>query len=120
MYRAITEMTVSPSLTDRIAACLATLSTPNPRAVAVDKAYAFASSEGWAAAWQSAVDSYNVNQNPDTGARTDVISDEMISSACEAVMGVERYASPDGGTTTKRPADEPIPVEDGGPSFEEV
>lgn len=117
MYRAMTEMTVSPSLIDRIAACLATFNVPNPRQVAVDNAYRFASTEGWADAWQSAVDGYNINQNPDTGARTDVISDEMIRTGVGLLYGPTERTDEEGRVTTKA-ADPTLAPEEGGPRFE--
>jgi len=41
----------------------------------------------WADAWDYATDQYNVNQNPDTGKRTDVINDGMILAAVQDVRG---------------------------------
>lgn len=76
--RAIVEMSSSPSLMDRVAAAMATLGIHNPREVLISRQQAIAATPGWAGVWQMAVDNYDINQNPDFGARTDVITDEMI------------------------------------------
>lgn len=117
MYRAITEMSTSPSLLDRIAACLATRGAANPRDVATSNAWRFAATPGWGETWQGAVDAYNINQNPDTGARNDVITDAMIEEAVGAVYGPQERTGEDGNPTT-RAADPTLPPEKGGPSFE--
>lgn len=84
-YRAMVELSTSPSLLDRIAACLATFHTPTPRSVAQENIWRLGSTPGWAEAWQFAVDNYNINQNPDLGARNDVITDDMIRDGCAAI-----------------------------------
>lgn len=43
-------------------------------------------STDWADKWQYAKDTYNVNLNPDTGARTDVISDADILAAVQPLV----------------------------------
>lgn len=115
-YHAITEMTVSPSLTSRIAACLATRNISNPRDVAVVRVFDFAAQPGWGSVWAAAVQGYHVNQNPDTGARTDVITDEMIETAVDVLCAPKTYTLADGKTTTKVP-DPTLSPEDGGPEF---
>lgn len=87
-YRSMVEMATSPSLLDRVAACLATFQTPVPRAVAQDNIWRLVANDDWGDAWQYAVDSYNINLNPDTGARSDVVTDEMIRAACATIHEV--------------------------------
>lgn len=84
-YRAVVEMAASPSLMDRVGAALATLGEAQPREAVVSRQWAIAATPGWAEAWQFAIDNYNINQNPDTGARNDVITDEMILDALTAM-----------------------------------
>ena len=111
-YRATAEMSVSPSLTDRIAACLAaTREINNPREVAMQYAYRFAAQDGWADAWITAHTSYTSDYNPDYGARGDVISDEMIEAAVDAIFPQ--------GEAGKAP-DPTLPENEGGPGVEVV
>lgn len=129
MYQAISEMTTSPSLTNRIAACFATLKVPDPRTLAAASTYKFAAMPGWAAAWQAAIDTYTVNQNPDTGLRTDVITDAMILAAADVIWRADPSSpyptdpsspyptSPRGGARTVAP-DPTLPPDQGGPEFE--
>lgn len=116
-YRAINEMSVSPSLLDRITACCATKGIPNPRDVAYTNAYLWAATEGWADAWAYAVDNYSMNFNPDTGVRDDVISDAMIEAAVDAFYQPQTIVGADGQPTT-RAADPTLSPEEGGPTFE--
>lgn len=82
-YSAVAAMAASISLRDRIAACAAQENKPDPVLWASQHMWAIVASPGWDDAWQSAIDGYNVNQNPDTGVRTDVISDQMILTAVQ-------------------------------------
>lgn len=45
-----------------------------------------AATPGWADKWAYAEDTYNVNLNPDTGARNDVISDADIVAAVQPLV----------------------------------
>lgn len=83
-YSAVASMAASISLRDRVAACAAQEGKPDPVIWAQQHMWAIAASATWDDTWQYAVDTYNVNQNPDTGARTDVISDAMILAAVQA------------------------------------
>lgn len=84
-YNAVVEMAQSASLRNRVAACAAAEGVTNPEQWAASKMWALASSPGWAEDWAYAQDTYTVNQNPDTGARTDVIGDAQILAAVQAL-----------------------------------
>ena len=85
-YSAVAAMAGSLSLRDRVAACAAQEGKSNPVIWAQEHMWAIAASPSWDETWQYAVDTYNVNQNPDTGSRTDVISDAMILTAVQGTV----------------------------------
>lgn len=116
MLHAVARMSTSNSLLDRIAAAIAQSTTaPNPRAVAVDNAWRICGYEGWADAWSEAESTQTVNDNPDTGARTNVITDEMIETAVGDVLA-GLLVQESTGTTRVEP--DVVPPEQGGPVFE--
>lgn len=85
-YAAIVEMSNSASLSARVAACAAEQGNSQARqwaganliSVVADPAF------GWPAAWDFAKGTATINNNPDIGARDDVISDVMILAAVQA------------------------------------
>jgi hypothetical protein len=87
-YSSIVEMTNSPVLLRRVAACAADEGlVGNPEAWAQQNIWAVVSSDaGWVAAWDSARASSSDNYNPDTGARDDVITDAMILSVVQPLV----------------------------------
>lgn len=91
-YNAISDLTGSASLVDRIAACYATQPEANqdPHAWALARRWKFAAQPDWASAWQYAVDTTTSDTNPDIGAREGVISDVMILAAVQAVIAAEQ------------------------------
>jgi hypothetical protein len=84
-YNSIVEIAQSESLRGRITAAAAAEGIDYPEQWASTAMWKLAASPGWADKWDSANDSYTVNANPDTGARTDVISDGDILSAVQAL-----------------------------------
>lgn len=88
-YNAIILIAGSPSLTTRVAAAAASEGALDPVRWAQDHIWALAAEPGWADAWLSAIAAYNVNVNPDTGQRDDVITDAMILGAVQAIMAEE-------------------------------
>lgn len=84
-YSSVVEMAQSNSLRMRIVACVAQEGIDNPEQWTSSNMWKIASQPGWAADWDYAKGTYNVNSNPDTGARTDVIDDAQILSAVQAV-----------------------------------
>lgn len=86
-YGTIVEVANSSSLQYRIAACAADEGlASDPVTWAYENRWKFASQPEWADAWQFAVDTGNVNVNPDTGARVDVINDQMILAAVQSML----------------------------------
>jgi hypothetical protein len=83
-YSSIVEMVNSTSLRGRIMACVAERGIDNPEAWTASNLWKICSEIG-ASDWDYATDTYNINQNPDTGARVDVVSDAKILTAVEAV-----------------------------------
>lgn len=85
-YTTVLAMSGSQSLMGRIAVCIAenldlSATTYTPISWATSNILKLSTSDGWAGAWESAESAKNVNMNPDTGARNDVITDAMILSA---------------------------------------
>ena len=85
-YSSIVEMANSASLVGRITAAVAKEGIDNPEAWTRSNVWQLCSSPGWDAQWQYAVETYQVNANPDYGARTDVISDADILAAVQAAQ----------------------------------
>ena len=90
-YQAIIEMSQSGTLLGRVAAAaaaegLAQRTGEHPLQWAQQNIWRVAAAEGWAEAWGTAEASKTINQNPDTGARTDVITDDMIREAVIASL----------------------------------
>lgn len=81
----IAEMASSKSLLTRVAACAAQEGVPGPLAWANGNMWEIVSAPSWGDKWAYASDSWQVNANPDFGARTDVISDSDILAAVQAV-----------------------------------
>lgn len=86
-YYAVSQMVASQSLRDRITSAVAQEGEPNPFTWVVEHVYQVVSHADWIEKWDYAQDTYNINMNPDTGARDDVISDEMILASVQAVRG---------------------------------
>ena len=86
-YRSVVEMAQSQSLRERITAAVAAEGISNPEAWTASNMWAIVSAPGWGDQWAYASDTYQVNANPDYGARTDVISDQDILSAVQAAQG---------------------------------
>jgi hypothetical protein len=84
-YQTVTEIVNSSSLMSRIAACAASEGIPDPQTWVAMRKWEFASQPGWDDDWSYAEDTATVNQNPDTGARDDVINDGKILTAVQAL-----------------------------------
>lgn len=85
-YQSIVDMAQSNSLLNRVAAAAAAERISNPQAWAFNLAWEIVSYDyTWADDWSYARDTATPNQNPDTGARTDVIGDPKILSVVQAL-----------------------------------
>lgn len=84
-YSTIIEMFNSASLRERIIACAAQEGATDPNTWAQINIWKIIKNQTWVDDWKYAKDTYNVNQNPDIGARIDVISDGDILSAVQFV-----------------------------------
>lgn len=80
-YMDIVEMAGNQSFIARVAACAAAEGISNPQAWAVENIWKVAGFPGFDGAWRAAEANKTINQNPDTGARTDVISDAMLQAS---------------------------------------
>jgi hypothetical protein len=85
-YSSIVEMATSSSLRGRLTAAVAGEGIDNPEQWTATNVWKLVASPGWADAWQFATDNYQVNANPDFGARIDVISDNDVLAAVQAVQ----------------------------------
>jgi hypothetical protein len=83
-YSSIEEMAGSESLRGRITAAAAVEGVDNPTQWIYSAIWSIAASPNWATQWDYAKGTYQVNANPDLGARTDVISDADILAAVQA------------------------------------
>lgn len=84
-YQSMVEMAGSQSLLSRIVAAAADEGQPNPLQWAQERIWKFASTDGWADAWDYAKATYTDDSNPDTGRRPSVITDQSILSAVQAM-----------------------------------
>lgn len=89
-YTSIVSMTNSPGLIQRIAACAASERgfTQDARSWAAQNIMRVCAHNAaeWTATWDYAVATMTVNDNPDIGARNDVIGDHMILSVVQALL----------------------------------
>lgn len=86
-YTSVVLMAASGSLKQRITAAAAEHATPAPQQWAEQNIWTVVSIEPtWATNWDYSVETSTVNDNPDTGARNDVISDQMIKDAVFSVL----------------------------------
>lgn len=88
-YQSIVAMTSSSSLEGRIAACAADEGLPtDPLQWARQQMWDVVSADaGWVQAWDYARAADNAADfNPDTGARSDVIDDEMILAVVQPMV----------------------------------
>lgn len=83
-YSSIVEMAGSESLRSRVTAAAAAEGVDNPTQWIHSAMWPLAASPGWADQWDYAKATYQVNANPDFGARNDVISDADILAAVQA------------------------------------
>lgn len=81
----IAEMAASRSLLTRVAACAAQEGVSGPLAWANGNMWEIVSAPSWGDKWAFASDNWQVNANPDFGARTDVIGDSDILAAVQAL-----------------------------------
>jgi hypothetical protein len=82
----IASMTNSGSLRNRILAAAARAGKDT--AWTNTNLYALCATEGWDTAWAAAKSAADaINANPDTGIRTDVITDDMITAAVQELLG---------------------------------
>lgn len=84
-YQSVVEMASSQSLQARISACAAGEGQTDALQWTQANILKICSTGDWDDAWQYAKDVSTINHNPDTGARDDVINDQMILSAVQAL-----------------------------------
>lgn len=84
-YSSIVEMSQSASLMMRITAAAAAEGVESPQSWVTQRIWTFATQPGWDEAWDYAKGTYNLDFNPDTGARPGVINDTMILAAVQAL-----------------------------------
>ena len=85
-YAAMIQMSESGTLQKRIVACAAQEGTHDPESWVYSNRWTIFSLEDWISAWEYAETTKTINNNPDTGARTDVITDQAILSAVQALL----------------------------------
>lgn len=86
-YLSIRDMALSPSLKNRCAACAAQEGYPGNAQVWIEQVmWTIAAAPGWGESWDSAQAAETINQNPDMGARGDVITDPMILAVVQPLV----------------------------------
>ena len=80
-YNSTRQMVASESLQKRVTASAAEEGVLSPEQWVRDQMWYLAIDDEWDARWSDAAFNYNPTFNPDTGARPDVITDEIISRA---------------------------------------
>jgi hypothetical protein len=85
-YQSIVEMAGSNSLLMRVTAAAAQEGATEPSTFAQIHMWHLASSTDWVQAWDYAKGAATVNNNPDIGARDDVINDAMILAAVQPLL----------------------------------
>lgn len=88
-YATMIAIAGNSSLTQRMTACAAQEGVTYPESWIDQRRWGLIGAD-WIAAWDYADQTYTVNQNPDAGARTDVITDQMILSAVQAAVQAEQ------------------------------
>jgi hypothetical protein len=88
-YNSIGQLASSPSLLARCAAAAADQGQTDPTGWADRNKWALASQPGWADAWDYALETQTLDDNPDTGVRPGVINDSMILAAVQAILAEE-------------------------------
>lgn len=84
-YKALAEMYESSSLRARITAAAAEEGINNPDTRLEQLMWKIVARTEWKDAWHGATMNYNESFNPDTGARPDVITDQMIQDVVQAI-----------------------------------
>lgn len=84
-YTSIRDIATDGSLMSRITAAAAIEGIDNPESWVNSRMWQFAAQPSWGDKWAYAQDTYQVNANPDLGARDDVISDADILAAVQAL-----------------------------------
>lgn len=85
-YNAMVEMANSGSLRNRVTAAAAESGAGYPPQWASDNIWKVVDAPGWALQWASATDGLDINQNPDLGIRTDVITDDQIRAQVQSML----------------------------------
>lgn len=86
-YQSQADMQASASLRQRCVAAAAQEGSLSPDAWVAEHSWQIVSHDsGWAAAWDYAIDTATLDNNPDTGARPGVINDQMILTVVQALM----------------------------------
>ncbi len=88
-YNDVVQIARDGHVLDRVIAAAAGENVTTPDAWTRENIWHIAASPGWADAWASAKANYTVNLNPNTGERTDVITDGMILSAVQARLAAQ-------------------------------
>ena len=101
-YQSIVIMAGSQSLRARMVAAAAAAGSEDPVGFVDRNMWQLVSDDGLADKWDEAVAKNDINKNPDTGARTDVITDAKIRKAIEGRMA-ELAATGDSGGASEPP-----------------
>lgn len=87
-YQSVVVMAASQSLQARLIAAAAAAGVDgSPQMWVQNHLWKIISNDtNWGDEWDRAIKRYDINANPDTGMRSDVITDQMIATEVEAVL----------------------------------
>lgn len=87
-YSSSADMARSQGLVARVTAAAGEQGAQYPQQWAMEHIWTITTHSDWVSAWEYAKATETINQNPDTGARNDVITDGMILAAVQAQIAV--------------------------------
>lgn len=85
-YQSVVEMSESPGLKARLIGAAAQEGRADAKNWVDQNIWSLVKGTNWEEAWEYAEDTKTVNVNPDTGARNDVINDQMILSSVQGLI----------------------------------
>jgi hypothetical protein len=92
-YNTVGKIASSQGLNKRVNACAAQEGAVNMSMWVLNNIWTVAASPGWAEAWEAAEGNMTDNDNPDLGARSNVITDGMILAAVQPIVQAEKAAA---------------------------
>lgn len=94
-YSTVPEMAQSPGLMRRLIGAAAQQGRADAPTWVEQNIYTLVARTSWVDLWEFAAGQKTVNVNPDTGARTDTISDVMVAESVEELIAAQTSPEPE-------------------------